>query len=472
MSTALKMSIMWHGVAFLPYLRELPFDQLKLACTQASDLSGERVLHMNPDASSQEFELSAFPWHKKLSGAQVITVMVFGLWVLCGERGEMCSALVEAWPIRDALFLAPRPATAESPVMIDAATLEALLRRVAATFGEARSDDYFPMNDPSLFEALRAFTPEGQREQELAAMRGPITDFLCDLENLRKVSVLFAVESGSRAWGFASQNSDWDVRFVYLNQIDEYLRVAPVRDVIENEDLKTLALTRGTKDLDFSGFDLRKFFELMLKSNPSVFEWLASPIVYHEARSNHFWGAVRACAADCFSPKASLYHYVSMAKHNFREHMKSGATTVKLKKYLYITRPLLCCQAILETGLPPPMPFHQVVNMVQRGPNRSHAVQDALMDLVRRKQGGDELMEGPVVPAINAWIEAEIPRMQHAAGRAAEGKPNRENLDLLFSSAVRFPQGYALGEIRAAKYHAALDRGLSEAAATAEAKQP
>lgn len=129
--TALKCAIMWHGVAFLPRLRAMPFEQLRLACTQASDLSGERVLHMRPDAASQEFELLAFPWHRKLSGAQVIAVMVFGLWVLCGEREEMCSGLVEAWPIRDALFLAPRPITEAPADTIDAAILEELLRRSA-----------------------------------------------------------------------------------------------------------------------------------------------------------------------------------------------------------------------------------------------------------------------------------------------------------------------------------------------------
>lgn len=112
MSEALKMAVLWHGVAFLPKLRELPRAQLQQACDQASALSGERVLHVQPDASSQEFELVTFPWHKKLSGAQVIAVMVFGLWVLMGEREEMCSALVEAWPIRDALILAPRSGAA------------------------------------------------------------------------------------------------------------------------------------------------------------------------------------------------------------------------------------------------------------------------------------------------------------------------------------------------------------------------
>lgn len=128
MSEALKMAVLWHGVAFLPKLRTLPVDQLRAACNQASDLSGVRVLHMRPDAASQEFELPAFPWHSKLSGAQVITIMVFGCWVLCGEREELCSGLVEAWPIRDALTLSPTP---NQPARLPVPMLDALLRQAA-----------------------------------------------------------------------------------------------------------------------------------------------------------------------------------------------------------------------------------------------------------------------------------------------------------------------------------------------------
>ncbi len=287
-----------------------------------------------------------------------------------------------------------------------------------------------------------------------------IVDHLAKLERLKRVSVLFAIESGSRAWGFASQDSDFDIRFVYLNRLDEYLRVRPVRDVIENDDVKN-DLVDPNLDLDFSGFDLRKFFDLMLKSNPSVFEWLASPTVYYETAVNHLWQGIREVSRTCFSPKAALHHYVSMARHNYREHMRDGASaTVKLKKYLYICRPLLCGQAILENGgLPPPMPFNDVVGMAARGPNASVAVRNDLLELVERKRAGDELMAGPVVPEINAWIEAEIPRLKAEADRASVGTPSIDALDEIFSYAVRFGQDSGIGCDQAERYHAALDRG-------------
>lgn len=123
----LKMAVMWHGVAFLPHLRAMKFEALRAVCNVASDLSGQRVLHMQPDVSSREFEIEGFPWHNKLSGAQVIAVMVYGLWVLCGEREEMCSSLVEAWPIREALILSPTPSR-DGTDLISQAEFEAALR--------------------------------------------------------------------------------------------------------------------------------------------------------------------------------------------------------------------------------------------------------------------------------------------------------------------------------------------------------
>lgn len=345
---------------------------------------------------------------------------------------------------------------------VDAAALAQLQRAMAA---DITTED--------VLAAMEEFSPQGQREAELLRARPVILERLTQLERKRKVRVLFAIESGSRSWGFASADSDFDARFVYLNGLDDYLlvdnraRIPPMRDVIENDSFRDQGEPAGL--YDYSGWDLRKFFALMLKSNPGVYEWLGSNLVYYE--SNPFWAAVREVAATYFEPRAALQHYVSMAKHNYREHMQGGVSaTVKLKKYLYITRPLLCCQAVLESGLPPPMPFTQVVNMAQRGPNKSHAVQDALMDLVRRKQAGDELMEGPVIPEINAWIDAELPRLQFEADRLPKPEPRpTDALDFLFATAARLQEGGLLEESQA-RYHAALDRGQTTAQAAQEAK--
>ena len=90
-------------------------------------------------------------------------------------------------------------------------------------------------------------------------------------EKKENVSIIMAVESGSRAWGFASPDSDYDVRFVYVRQLEDYLRLEKTKDTIEwqLDDV-----------LDISGWDLKKALQLMHDSNPSIFEWCASPVVY------------------------------------------------------------------------------------------------------------------------------------------------------------------------------------------------
>jgi len=104
-------------------------------------------------------------------------------------------------------------------------------------------------------------------------VRATILQCLQDIEARHRVTVLFACESGSRGWGFASPDSDYDVRFIYVNRLDWYLTVEPGRDVIEQPI---------SGDLDVNGWDLRKTLQLLRQSNPTLLEWLRSPIVYLE----------------------------------------------------------------------------------------------------------------------------------------------------------------------------------------------
>lgn len=140
-------------------------------------------------------------------------------------------------------------------------------------------------------------------------MLSTITAKLREIEATENVHILLAVESGSRAWGFASPDSDYDVRFIYVRPRDEYLRLDPPRDVIELpiNDL-----------LDINGWDLYKTLQLLHKSNPTLFEWFSSPIVYLETDfANHF----RQIMNTYFSSKRGLYHYLSMAENNYREYL-------------------------------------------------------------------------------------------------------------------------------------------------------
>ena len=148
-------------------------------------------------------------------------------------------------------------------------------------------------------------------------METRIKEELKRIEAEEGVKVLLAVESGSRAWGFESPDSDYDVRFIYVRPKEEYLRLEQVRDVIE---LPVDGL------LDVNGWDLKKTLQLLYKSNPTIFEWFSSPIVYLETP---FADEFRGLMGKYFSSKSSLWHYISMASGNYREFLKGDMVKAK-----------------------------------------------------------------------------------------------------------------------------------------------
>jgi predicted nucleotidyltransferase len=221
-----------------------------------------------------------------------------------------------------------------------------------------------------------------------------IQERLSAIERERSVKVLFACESGSRAWGFASPDSDYDVRFLYSGPASSYLTVLPARDVIEEP---------VNAELDVSGWDLRKALGLLAKSNPPLLEWLDSPIVYRQ--DGAFAARFRALAKEWFNPRACRHHYANMARNNHREHMRGE--TVKLKKYLYILRPVLACEW-LKRGLGPvPMRMERMLDaLVADG-----ALRAAVERLLALKRVTPELGEGPAIPEISAFLAAEIAKL-------------------------------------------------------------
>lgn len=160
-------------------------------------------------------------------------------------------------------------------------------------------------------------------------MREKIQEQLRRIEEAENIKILFAVESGSRAWGFASPDSDYDVRFIYIRRLEDYLRLNTIRDVIE------LPIDDA---LDINGWDLQKTLRLLHKSNPTLFEWFSSPIVYQETE---FSDKFRDLMMHYFSSKKTMYHYVSMAEGNYREYLKGDL--IRAKKYFYVLRPVLAC---------------------------------------------------------------------------------------------------------------------------------
>jgi len=220
-------------------------------------------------------------------------------------------------------------------------------------------------------------------------MREAILKKLDEIETKENARILLAVESGSRAWGFASPDSDYDVRFIYVRPRDAYLRLEKRRDVIE------LPIEGA---LDVNGWDLDKTLRLLHASNPTLFEWFSSPIVYRETE---FADEFRSVMQKYFSSKRGLSHYLSMASSNYREYLKGD--TVKAKKYFYVLRPVLACQWILDKGTPPPMLFSELVE-AELDPTLLPDV-NRLLDL---KKKAPEIKVIPKIESINRYLDSSI----------------------------------------------------------------
>jgi predicted nucleotidyltransferase len=219
-------------------------------------------------------------------------------------------------------------------------------------------------------------------------MTEEIQQEILKLEQENSIKIVYAVESGSRAWGFASTNSDWDVRFIYVHTYDWYLSVEEKKDNIE------IILPN---DIDLAGWELRKALLLFRKSNPPLLEWLRSPVVYKESLSTA--AQLREAAGEYFNPKSCLYHYFHMARRNYEAYFKENE--VRLKKYFYILRPLLACCWIERTGAMPPMEFDHLVTAEILDVQLKHEI-NGLLEL---KKGGVELDRGARIAIIDEFME-------------------------------------------------------------------
>jgi predicted nucleotidyltransferase len=166
-------------------------------------------------------------------------------------------------------------------------------------------------------------------------MKETILQNLAELERSENIKILYACESGSRAWGFASPDSDFDVRFIYTRDVDHYLSIGEMPDVIG---------LPVNEVLDIGGWDIKKALKLFLKSNSPLYEWLQSPVVYRQ--DSAFADEMRNLMPAYFSLRSGGNHYLSMANNTLRDDLKGEQ--VKLKRYFYALRPALACLWIVE----------------------------------------------------------------------------------------------------------------------------
>lgn len=238
-------------------------------------------------------------------------------------------------------------------------------------------------------------------------------------ESEHDVRILYAVESGSRAWGFASPNSDFDARFIYVRPKDWYLSVdlEDRRDVIEYPIVD---------EIDINGWDIRKALKLFWKSNPTFVEWLQSPIVYVD--DGVFAESSRAVLSEMYSVDKGIYHYRSMAKTNYRGYLKEKM--VPLKKYFYVLRPLLAIRWLEKYGEPAPIEFHRLRQMLESERELDHEISK----LLAKKIKSAEKEMAPAIRPINYFIEQELDRLEKIMPVQVDKNRDINKLNAIFKS--------------------------------------
>lgn len=225
------------------------------------------------------------------------------------------------------------------------------------------------------------------------------------IETTHEVTILYAAESGSRAWGFESKDSDYDVRFIYCHPLEWYVSIYDKSDVIE---------CPIQNQLDVCGWDIRKALTLYKKSNPPFYEWLVSPTVYIE--KDTFAQQLRSLMPKYYSLTASIHHYLHMAKGNYRQYLKENVVLVK--KYFYVLRPIFACMWIEQYCAQPPMEFIKML----AGLPLDKAVKEGVERLYERKKSGEELDKEKRITVINNFLDEKI---RYFEKYAQEIKPER-----------------------------------------------
>lgn len=208
------------------------------------------------------------------------------------------------------------------------------------------------------------------------------------------VRILFAVESGSRAWGFPSPDSDYDCRFVYVRGHDDYLSLFPKRDVIE---------TAVTPVFDVNGWDVAKALKLMLSGNAVIIEWLTSPIVYRADTQSR--ADILALAGQIADRNRIAKHYMHLAKQIAAKYL-DDPNEVALKKIFYALRPVVALRWLSRhpDARIAPMNFQQLC----AGAGLSSEVESLISKLLVEKAASREMGRGPLPGVLAEFIGAEL----------------------------------------------------------------
>lgn len=232
-------------------------------------------------------------------------------------------------------------------------------------------------------------------------MKTQIIEKLTQISEQQSLHLLHAAESGSRAWGFPSPDSDYDVRAIYIRPIDYYLSIQEQKDTFEFIE---------NQWFDVGGWDLRKALNLLRKSNAVLLEWLVSPIIYQQ--DSDFIKEINQLLPQYVQAAPLLYHYRGIAHNTLKELDLNGE--IRLKKWFYVLRPLLAARWAVQRGGVPPMVLHDLLGDWQP---EIHA---ELLDLIALKSTQNEQYRHILSPALRHATEQLINEVNNLTAPAVQ----------------------------------------------------
>lgn len=233
-------------------------------------------------------------------------------------------------------------------------------------------------------------------------MKDKIKKLLENIEKENGIKILFAIENGSRSWGMASKDSDYDVRFVFCRNVKKYISLSKEKDVITaafDENLKKCPVQGSL--IDISGFDIFKYLKLLYSSNPTTLEWLNSHIVY--LGNNNL--PLREYMNKNFNRIRLFKHYFSLFKNNYREFIEQDKR-ITYKKYLYSMRGILNAEYVYNFDTLPPLDLKKTADDLKK--LIPEEVYSKLKEVIEIKSKGLERETILKIPVFDEFCKTEM----------------------------------------------------------------
>lgn len=256
---------------------------------------------------------------------------------------------------------------------------------------------------------------------ERNSMQTTIQNYIKQVEEKRNITVILACETGSRAWGFPSPDSDYDVRVVYKHDIDWYLTIMDKKDGFDTmfED----------REIDISGWELRKSLRLLYKSNAAMLERIQSPIIYQQ--DNAFVTGIREIAPVCYSKIATMYHYLGMANKCIAD--VDANADYKLKRFFYALRASTACRWILDNDDMPPIHFPTMLAGLDVKTSIAERIAELIAIKAEKSEGYFHTGEAEII----AFMQQSLQLAGDNASQLSGSKKGKDALNALFQAQVK-----------------------------------